>query len=1363
MSRRPIFHSVLAFSIAGIVSATGLAGCGPAESPATDSSAPDIGADVNGPCDACQRSPVCDAGDCFGDGHNADVGHDAPEQVNLDTKDEFVPGQLGDACQSAADCDSGLCVSLEHGKICTTKCETESCPAGYSCGKEYPGHLRKPSVCLPCGGSCKGKQCGYDGCGGSCGKCGESQECADGHCVPCEPKCGNKECGSDGCGDKCGECDVCGEQCVQGICTFTACIGKECGEDGCGGTCGECPPSGACEPKCGPKHELSASFGHSDHESARAVAIGPDGAILVAGSYSSSGVDFGKGPLAFYGPYDIFIAKLSETGDLIWASGYGGPEHDTVGGVAVDAEGAVYFTGSSFLAGADFGGGPLASFGDYDMFVVKLDKDGNHVWSKSFGGESLDRGSDISVGDDVVLVGRTKSKMIDFGGGPIGEPLGGAKVQKSVVVKLDVDGDHVWSHSFRMDSGGFERANSVSVSQSGDVHFFGRFGGSDPIDLGGGPIFSAGSHDIVVAKFDSAGQHIWSKGFGGEGHETSRDIAVDPAGRVFLTGAFSSDEPLDFGGGPLPYNGKADAFVVGLDSSGNHLWSTAFGSIWDVEGRSLAVDDGGYVYVVGTYEHEPVDFGSGPVLNMGKEDIFLMQMSGQGEKIWAVGFGGIHPEYGNALAVRDPDEVVMVGSFESSGLDLGGGSLGDPFQARDDVLVASFSAACDLTFCSCLPDCTEKECGYDGCWGECGECACGNICDDAVCVFIGCDGKECGDDGCDGSCGVCTPGFNCQGGICTPCTPECVGKDCGSDNCGGICGICGAGQGCLINSCVPLAGAFWVDAANADDPLEDGSKEHPFDALSEALAVVVEGAMVYVLPGSYSGANVIDAPGVSVVGAGIDLVTVVSPTLLGGMGAITEDPAFLITADDVSLEGMFVLGGGVGVSFLGAPGAPLQGGSATDLRVSLPDAEEYFDAMCDDWKVGIMARHVEGLVLTGVELSNIESEKGAWGGCPATGIRVEDCTSCTVTGNVISTVSGGDSPCQFTYCCDYSLGHAFGIDVNDCTDCFFIDNEISDIVAGNNSKGHGPVAFGLRLSDCSGCEVTGNTVVSVHSDGASGGQAGTAAGIALIGAEGCQVGGNTVSGVHGAGAGNDWDCSGWAKGSDAWGIALTGAPFNCSVTDNEVSNVSTGGSSGEVGNSDGIYLEVPTACTLSGNTVSQVSGPDGYCDGMRATGIRLSGATDCKVSSSTIQSILAGCGQAGSASGLYLPEGQSTPVVVSNAIISNIDGACLDNHLSNPAGMLVAEYSNLFACAGVQQNATVQPTCIQADPMFVDAAGGDLHLLPTSPCIDTGDPAQLCTNEPAPNGCRVNMGAYGNTPEATSAPGAPHCGVCPEG
>jgi hypothetical protein len=77
-----------------------------------------------------------------------------------------------------------------------------------------------------------------------------------------------------------------------------------------------------------------------------------------------------------------------------------------------------------------------------------------------------------------------------------------------------------------------------------------------------------------------------------------------------------------------------------------------------------------------------------------------------------------------------------------------------------------------------------------------------------------CTDRECGLDGCGGTCGTCTTG-TCSAGSC--CVPDCDGKACGSDGCGGSCGECGRGEGCLTNGqCEPLPGIGNTCASNGD-------------------------------------------------------------------------------------------------------------------------------------------------------------------------------------------------------------------------------------------------------------------------------------------------------------------------------------------------------------------------------------------------------------------------------------------------------------------------------------------------------------------------------------------------------------------
>ena len=99
----------------------------------------------------------------------------------------------------------------------------------------------------------------------------------------------------------------------------------------------------------------------------------------------------------------------------------------------------------------------------------------------------------------------------------------------------------------------------------------------------------------------------------------------------------------------------------------------------------------------------------------------------------------------------------------------------------------------------CVPNCTGKLCGDDGCGGECGACPDGQRLreDGSGCTCTpDCGGTQCGDDGCGGSCGGCgTQGVCTEDGSCL-CVPDCDGKVCGDDGCGGSCGSCPEGHAC---------------------------------------------------------------------------------------------------------------------------------------------------------------------------------------------------------------------------------------------------------------------------------------------------------------------------------------------------------------------------------------------------------------------------------------------------------------------------------------------------------------------------------------------------------------------------------------
>src|SRR5262249_9671328 len=105
------------------------------------------------------------------------------------------------------------------------------------------------------------------------------------------------------------------------------------------------------------------------------------------------------------------------------------------------------------------------------------------------------------------------------------------------------------------------------------VYVAGQYEGT--ADFGGGPLPSNGMEDVFVAKYDAAGNHLWSKHFGDADNQWAQALAVTPSGDVVIRGGFGGS--VAFGGGPLTGAAAgASTFVARLDSSGNHVWSHAY-------------------------------------------------------------------------------------------------------------------------------------------------------------------------------------------------------------------------------------------------------------------------------------------------------------------------------------------------------------------------------------------------------------------------------------------------------------------------------------------------------------------------------------------------------------------------------------------------------------------------------------------------------------------------------------------------------------------------------------------------------------------------------------------------------------------
>jgi hypothetical protein len=165
------------------------------------------------------------------------------------------------------------------------------------------------------------------------------------------------------------------------------------------------------------------SFGDAptatDQQQVSAIAIASGDDIVVTGQ-GAGGVAFDTGDvLSSAGDTDVFLARYTSTGDLVWRGLYGDAAAQLGGGVAVDSADNVILAGSN-SGSVDFGGGALVSVGSADAFLAKFTGTRTLVWNKSFGGAGDDEGLGTAVDalGQIALVGYANASL-DFGGGPL--------------------------------------------------------------------------------------------------------------------------------------------------------------------------------------------------------------------------------------------------------------------------------------------------------------------------------------------------------------------------------------------------------------------------------------------------------------------------------------------------------------------------------------------------------------------------------------------------------------------------------------------------------------------------------------------------------------------------------------------------------------------------------------------------------------------------------------------------------------------------------------------------------------------------------------------------------------------------------
>lgn len=429
-----------------------------------------------------------------------------------------------------------------------------------------------------------------------------------------------------------------------------------------------------------PVFEWANNFGGTSDETSVSIAVDGDGNIYSTGSFSGT-TDFDPGidtvEITSNGETDIFVAKADSLGNYIWAVNFGGTLEDEGNAIAVDASGNVFVTGF-YQENVDFEPGSgttnLNNSGDYDVFVIKLDPNGDLIWAKNLSGadEEIGRGVTVDDAGNVYTVGQFIGTT-DFKPGGGSEDLTSDGNADIFISKLNASGSFVWAK--RMGGGGNDIGYSITLDNANNILTTGYFMGTADFDPNAGiaDLSSEGSLDIFLSKLDNAGNFIWAQTFGGSDADYGRDVAIDSTNNIYAIGYFEGT--VDFNpdssvSNTLISNGLRDVFITKFDASGNHQWAKSIGGGSNDLGLSITADVVGNVYTTG-YFFSTVDFDPGPgtdfLSSYGNNDVFVSKLDASGNYLWAKNMGGTGNDYGRGIAINDVGNVYATGNFQGTG------------------------------------------------------------------------------------------------------------------------------------------------------------------------------------------------------------------------------------------------------------------------------------------------------------------------------------------------------------------------------------------------------------------------------------------------------------------------------------------------------------------------------------------------------------------------------------------------------------------------------------------------------------------------------------------------------------------------
>jgi hypothetical protein len=316
----------------------------------------------------------------------------------------------------------------------------------------------------------------------------------------------------------------------------------------------------------------------------------------------------------------------------------------------------------------------------FTIFILAIAQFSMHsqitmAWAKATAGPSNESGFSINYDSEGnTITSGYFNGTTDFDPGyQVEYELTAETGNNAFIMKLDPLGNFIWATSIE----GNSSAKSMTMDNDDNIYICGGF--QNTIDFDSGPgvveLSSAGQTDGYIAKYNSSGELIWAKGYGGALNETPIGIAIDNDGNLVTIGDFNglADFDPNTNEALLTPVGSSDVFISKFDNDGNFLWVkqlTGQALSSNTPSSAIVFGNEGNIYLCGRFLNS-VDFDPGSAIELIEGsaqgwDSFILKLDSDGNFVWVKHLGGANYVVAYDITLDAAENILITGSFDGT-------------------------------------------------------------------------------------------------------------------------------------------------------------------------------------------------------------------------------------------------------------------------------------------------------------------------------------------------------------------------------------------------------------------------------------------------------------------------------------------------------------------------------------------------------------------------------------------------------------------------------------------------------------------------------------------------------------------------